>query len=364
MSSSHGPSGTRRRWPLTLLALVLCAAAAGGVGWAAASVLTPAEDPLDASEFTFVQVQSGEVGASVNLNTVARWTPIPVGASRASGVVTEVSVQAGQEVVQGDILFRVDQRPVAVAQGEVPAYRPIGLDAEGPDVAQLQTMLTALGHYAGSVDGNAGARTIAAIRSWQKASGVEQTGVVEVADIIYVPSLPTRVSLDGEVVARGNLVDGGEQVVRALPASPEFRVPVTESQAAMMPAGTRVEITSPDGDQWVALAGRQVTDAQSGSIDVYLDPSDGASICGGACAQVPVTGDALLSSVIVTIEQVSGLVVPSAALVTDASGQISVITESGKRREVTVMASARGMSVIEGVNDGVRVRVPGTEAGE
>jgi len=364
-SGDHRPSSDvrpRPRWARTILLIVLFGIAAGGVGWATASVLTPADDPLEAVDYTHVQVKPGEVGATIMLNAVAKWTPAPVGASRASGVVTEVSTQPGDEVSQGDVLFRVDQHPISIAEGDIPAYRAIGAADEGPDVAQLQRMLQSLGHYGGAIDGSAGTRTVAAVRAWQRALGVDQSGTVGIADIIYVPHLPTRVSLDSEVIARGRIVTGGELVVRAMPASPEFSVPVTEAQAAMVPSGTRVEITSPEGDQWLALASRQVTDPQSGTVNITLETANGTSICADECSQVPVTGEALLSAVIVTIEQVSGLVVPSAALVTTADAQTIVVDQNGKRIDVTVVASARGMSVIEGVEAGVHVRVPGSEA--
>ncbi|KJL29243.1 peptidoglycan-binding domain-containing protein [Microbacterium oxydans] len=354
-SNDRATAKPRRR--SFIVTTILAVLAAGAVGWAASSILTPADDPLEAADFTYVTVQSGEVGSTITLNTVAKWTPVPAGSNRASGVVTEVSIEPGAEVMPGDVLFRVNEHPVVIGQGDVPAYRSIDVDTKGADVAQLQSMLTALGLYGGAVDGTAGPRTIEAIRAWQKTLDVEQTGVVDVADIIYVPQLPTRVSLDDEVITRGNLVAGGEPVVRALSTSPVFRVPVTEAQAATMPTGTRVEITSPEGDVWIASAGKQVVDSQSGSIDIYLD---GESICGGDCAQIPVSGEALLSSVIVTAEEVSGLVIPSAALVTSADGQFAVIDRSGDRLNVTVIASARGMSVVEGVAEGIDVRVPGT----
>lgn len=354
-------SARPRRWPWWLVGGVLLALGAAAVGWAAATVLTPAEDPLEASSFTYVTVQPGAVESSIKLNTVAAWTPVLVGANRAVGVVTEVTVQPGGEIGQGSMLFRVDQRPVVVAQGNVPAYRPIEWGAEGVDVSQLQQMLADLGHYSDAVDGEADGRTVAAIRAWQSSLGVERTGVVEVADVVFVPQLPTRVSLDTEVISRGRLVSGGEQVVRALPPSPEFRVPVTEAQAGMMPAGTRVEIVSPEGAQWMGLAGEQVVDAQSGTINVRLGSAEGETICGDECGQVPVTGDVRLASSVVTVEQVSGLVVPSAALVAGADGLVAVIDADGERIPVTVIASARGMSVVEGLEEGARVRVPAAE---
>ncbi|MBD3941328.1 peptidoglycan-binding protein [Microbacterium sp. NEAU-LLC] len=330
------------------------------MGWAAASVLSPSDEVLASPGFTTVQVVQGEVGSSITLNTVAAWTPIPVGVNRAVGVVTSVTVAAGDEVSQGSTLYAVDLRPVVVAMGETPAFRDIGQGVEGPDVAQLQAMLTSLGLFRGAVDGKAGAGTVAATKAWQKSLGLPQSGVVGVGDVIFVPVLPTRVALDDEIVTRGATLSGGEDLVAGLPASPVFTVPVTEGQAGMMPTGTRVEITSPDGDVWVAVAGEQTPDPETGTITVALTGVDGGVICGEQCGQVPVTGQALLSSRIVTVPTVTGLVVPSAALVTGADGQTAVVTEDGDRIPVSVVASARGMSVVEGVEQGARVRVPAT----
>ncbi|MEZ3162124.1 peptidoglycan-binding domain-containing protein [Microbacterium sp. BWT-B31] len=345
-----------------MLGAVVLAGAAGAVGWAAASVLSPAEDVLEATPFTFVEVAAGEVGSSIQLNTVAEWSPVPVGTNRAAGVVTTIGVAPGEEVVQGSVLYTVDLRPVVVSQGAVPAFRAIGAGAEGADVVQLQALLAARGVYDGPADGTAGSGTVGAIREWQKSMGMPQTGVIEPGDVIFVPTLPTRIALDEEVVFRGATLTGGEEVVRGLPAAPVFTVPVTGAQAAMMPAGTRVEITAPDGTVWTAFAGARASDPNSGTIDVALDGESGTVICADQCGQVPVTGEALLGSRIVTVAPVQGLVVPSAALVTEASGQTAVITADGQRVPVTVVASARGMSVVEGVEAGARVRVPATDA--
>ncbi|ANG84849.1 hypothetical protein [Microbacterium aurantiacum] len=102
-------------------------------------------------------------------------------------------------------------------------------------------------------------------------------------------------------------------------------------------------------------------DVETQTVVIGLTGPGGGTVCGEACGLVPVTGEARLSSVIVTVPTVEGLVVPSAALVTDASGQVSVIVEDGERVPVTVVTSARGMSVIEGASEGVRVRVPAVD---
>ncbi|GAB3615908.1 hypothetical protein GCM10027416_04650 [Okibacterium endophyticum] len=344
-----------------MLGGVLLVALGAGSAWGALTVLSPAEDPLEPTDFTFVEVAEGDVGASLTLNTVAKWTPEPVGVNRSAGVVTSIDVSAGDEVGQGAVLYSVDLRPVAISQGDVPAFRAIALGAEGPDVQQLQVMLGALGHYGGIADGKAGAGTVAAIKTWQKAAGVEATGEVGAGDIIFVPSLPTRVALDTEIVHRGASLAGGEEVVRGLPREPEFWIPVTDTQAGMLTTGVRVEITSPEGESWEGYAGDQQRD-ENGAVTVALTGADGGSICGDGCDQVPVTGQATLSSQVITVETVHGLTVPSAAIITQADGQIAVIDADGSVLPVAVEASAKGMSVITGVDAGTRVRVPAMAA--
>lgn len=348
-----------RRWWTPVLLFTLVAALAGASGWAGAVALRPADDPLAASTYTFASVEQGEVGSSLSLNTVAVWQPSPVGANQSSGVVTGVNIAPGDEVAQGSVLYTVDLRPVVIAIGDVPAFRSIAQGTRGQDVAQLQSMLQTLGIYNGTVDGDAGAGTARAIRTWQESLGVPQTGIAELGDVIFVPTLPTRVSLDTTIIARGLPVAGGEQAVRALPAAPTFTIPMTDSQAAVVPTGTSIEITAPDKSTWLAVTTEVVRDDQTQTVVAHLAGADGKPICVQDCAQVPVAGEARLASRIVTVPTVEGLVVPAAALATSASGDLYVVDEAGEQIPVTVVASARGMSVVDGVTQGTRVRVPG-----
>lgn len=347
----------------TLGAIVFALALGAATTWAAMTVLRPPEDPSLSAPFTYVAAAEGTVRADIMLNALAEWQPVPVGVNRAQGVVTTIAVAPGDEVAQGSLLYSVGMRPVVVAQGMVPAFRPIGEGDEGSDVAQLQQLLADLGFYGGEVDGEAGPATAAAIKSWQMTLEVKQTGRVAMGDLIFVPELPTRITLDADEVFRGATLTGGESVLRGLPASPVFTVPVTEAQAAMIPSGTRVEVTSPSGDIWDAVATDQVRDSELQTVGVGLTGAHGPVLCDDACGQVPVTGVSRLSSQIVTVEPVTGLVIPSAALITAADGQTAVVDEDGERVPVTVVTSARGMSIIEGVAAGARLRVPAGETG-
>ncbi len=357
MTDQTGSHGRRRCWWLVLLGLLVFTAG-GGTAWAVLTVLRPAEDPSQALDHTYVRVVRGEVSASFPMNTLAQWTPTPVGVNRASGVVTGVVLESGAEVGPGAVLYTVDLRPVTVAVGDTPAFRDLGWGMRGPDVSQLQSMLTAVGHYTGDIDGEVGARTERAICAWQKSLGVEQTGVVGAGDVVFVPRLPARLSLDGKVVKPGASLTGGEEVVFGLPDSPVFTIPVTDAQAAMIPAGTMVEVASPSGGVWAAVAQDQRQDPDTGSVVVTVTGADGAPLCAQECASIPLTGRTPLRSSVVTVAPVTGLVVPSAALTTGADNRVAVITESGELLPVVVVASAKGMSVVTGVAEGQRVRIP------
>lgn len=348
------------RWvTMTWSSLAIAAVAAAG-GWALATVTQPAEDPLAVEVHTFASVRHGEVGASMSLTAVSSWEPTIGGINQAAGTVTDVSTGAGSEVSAGDELYSVNLRPAIVAQGSVPAFRALAQDMEGTDVAQLQGLLATLGHYDGDVDGIARRETDRAIRAWQKDIGVPISGTVELGDLVFVPELPARISLDEDVVGRGKVVVGGEPVVMVLPDAPETVIPVSVTQSGMIAAGADVSVTGPNGEIWAGEVADRHRDPENNTVIVEVTGTAGASLCGADCASIPVVGETSLESVITTAETVSGLILPAAALVTDAEGAVSVITEDGRRVAVAVVASANGVAVVEGVASGLRVRLPPT----
>lgn len=351
------------RWPKLVVGTAASIAAGALLAWALLGVMQPVTDPLESSRNTIVTVLPGSVESSLELNAIAAWAPVPAGTNRASGVVTTVAAGPGRAVSPGDVLYSVDTRPVVIARGEVPAFRSITAGVEGPDVTQLQNMLAELGHYHFQSDGKAEQATVAAIREWQGSLGLRKTGVVEIGDVIFVTKLPARVVLDDKVVRRGATLTGGEDVLRALPASPTFVIPVTGAQANRIPLKTEVDVTSPRGDTWAASV-TGITRREDGSAVLRVARDDGTPLCGRQCEQIPVTGGASLSSRTLILKTVKGLVVPSAALDSMANGKTTVVTRSGKRIPVTVRASANGMSVVEGVRKGLKIQVHSDDSEE
>ncbi len=110
---------------------------------------------------------------------------------RLSGTFTWLP-SVGATIGRGGTLFRVDNLPVVLMYGSVPAYRPLKEGVgDGPDVAQLNENLIVLGYdpYGAIADvSHFGAATAAAVRRWQKAEGLPETGEVELGRVIFAPS--------------------------------------------------------------------------------------------------------------------------------------------------------------------------------
>lgn len=64
----------------------------------------------------------------------------------APSVITRDSQPPGAQLVSGDVLTTIDERPLFIFSGAVPAYRDLGPGARGEDVAQIQQTLVHLGY--------------------------------------------------------------------------------------------------------------------------------------------------------------------------------------------------------------------------
>jgi hypothetical protein len=107
-------------------------------------------------------------------------SPYPV-INQAGGVYTEPPA-AGQVIAQGHVPYRVDDSPVVLLSGATPVYRTLAAGASGPDVAELNADLVALG-YATRAQLNPssasfGSATTTAVVKLQAALRVTQTGTL------------------------------------------------------------------------------------------------------------------------------------------------------------------------------------------
>jgi hypothetical protein len=116
----------------------------------------------------------------------------------ARGTITALP-EVGAVIDRGQQLAEVDGTPVGLLFGDRPAWRafppPPGADGDGPDIEQLEANLIALAHgTAGSLGPNDvwSDATTAAVKRWQKALGVSQTGTIDLGRVAFEPG-PVRV---------------------------------------------------------------------------------------------------------------------------------------------------------------------------
>ena len=156
-----------------------------------------------------------------------------------SGVVTDV-VATGETIEQGDILYYVNGEPVVVMYGDVPAYRTLrdlSDNMTGADVLQLEEALVALGYdpdLLAAVDEEFTDYTETMVERWQEDLGVEETGQVTLGDVIFIPESAEVLSVNVEI---GDSVNAGQPIVTISTGDPLAGDDVLQLEEALVALG-------------------------------------------------------------------------------------------------------------------------------
>jgi peptidoglycan hydrolase-like protein with peptidoglycan-binding domain len=188
-------SNTRRRRRLAAGGAVLLAAAAVAV----VVFVVLRQSHSSAHNTTGTGVPAGDTTAEVTRRTLTESSTIDgtlgYGGTlelydRVSGTFTWLPA-VGVLIARGGTLWRVNNLPVALMYGSVPAYRTLEQGVgDGPDVVELNENLIDLGFdpYGAITDDEVfGEATAAAVKRWQKAEGLQETGKVELGRIVFAP---------------------------------------------------------------------------------------------------------------------------------------------------------------------------------
>lgn len=235
---------TRRVWLGVGAAAVIVAAIAAYVIWAASvpdAAAEPASDPPHTETVT-----SAPLASTIRTSGKIEFEDTRDLTSTVPGVLT--TLPAPSTVVgRGSELYRVDDTPVILLHGGTPAWREFTAGmSNGPDVQQLEQNLAALGFFEGTVDEQFTDMTAWAIRAWQKALGLEQTGSVELGSVVFSPS-DIRV---GEPKAEvGAEVAPGTALYSASGSTPKIAAEVAAEERDRLPVGAVVTIGLPGGGQ-------------------------------------------------------------------------------------------------------------------
>jgi hypothetical protein len=234
----------------------LAAAAVLGVATATAAVAvvssakqaTAAARPLPVGT---AQVKRRTLSAMVSqagtLTYLARSDGAPYSViNQARGTYTKLPA-VGQVTAQGHVLYRVNDRPVMLLHGSTPAYRTLSAGASGPDVAQLNADLVALGyatsaqlHHRSAFFGSA---TTAAVMRLQAGLGVTRNGTLTLGQAVFEPAAVRATSVSAQL---GRRAQPGETVMQGTSTTRLVQVALAASQQTSVAVGDKVSITLPD----------------------------------------------------------------------------------------------------------------------
>ena len=360
----------REPWMLAGAAILVAASTTGGViAVSRAEQATPvATEPPP----TTVMVERGKLSDMVSIYGTLTFRARSDGSpfhviNGARGMYTELP-EVGDKVGCGEALYRVDDRPVLLLCGTVPAYRTLHSGDAGGDVLQLNRNLHALGDDAGfEIDPDDDAfteRTRRALEVLEHRRGLGVTGVLEIGDAVFLPE-PVRIAaVTGKL---GGAAQPGAELLDATSDTPVVHVALDPSQRRAVREGDRAQVTLPGNTLASGTVDRlgSVVQVPAGPnadplaaaipASIMLDDPEAARGFDAAPVQVDITTEG--------VEDV--LSVPVTALVGKSGGgfAVDVLRPDGRRELVAVKLglfdTADGRVEVEGdLAEGDRVVVP------
>ena len=326
--------------------------------------------------------------------------------SQLGGVVTWLP-QSGDVIRPNQRLFSLDQTPVILMDGGVPASRTLAKGVtDGADVRELKADLVALGYDPEgqiTIDEHFDAATSAAVKRWEAAHGLPEDGQVQLGRIVFlrgaqrVASVPASLgqalpgtpasgsssaggsSSSSPGASAGSSAGGTASAVFTTTSNHQVvTVQLETSKQTEAVAGEHVEVTLPSGavaQGTISRVGRVAqTSSQSASSN---GPSNGGNSTGGAAAApqatVPVTiqlrgasGLGALDQAPVTVafalaSRHSVLAIPVSALLATASGgyAVDVVNANHTTTRLPVAAGAFAGGYVEvfgaGISAGMQI---------
>jgi hypothetical protein len=239
----------RKTWVLAAAAVSAVAAATGGV-----AVMSNAKQATGAAQQLPVgtaQVARRTLSAMVSQAGILTYRARPDGSpysviNQARGIYTKLPA-AGQVVSQGQVLYRVNDRPVVLLYGSTPAYRTLSAGASGPDVAELNADLLALGYgtraQLSPKPAFFGPATTTAVQKLQAAVGARQNGTLTLGQVVLEPTAVRVTSVSAQL---GGSTQPGETVVQGTSTTRQVQVALSASEQTTMAVGDKVSITLPN----------------------------------------------------------------------------------------------------------------------
>lgn len=232
----------RRRIGVTLGSLVALLMA-GGV--TALAVATAGPDTAEAdgrdthdSFYTVERQDLADVTTSPGTLDYGDQHPLTSG---LGGTLTELP-GLGDVIGRGGVLYRVDNSPVVLMIGGLPAWRGFDVSMSGgPDVTQLETNLRDLGFFDQEPNERFDWVTREAVRDWQESLGLPRTGQIELGRVVFQPAARRIGSVDkilGDQIAYG----GEALTLTSLERTVTVELPIADQRLAQVDAPVTIRI--------------------------------------------------------------------------------------------------------------------------
>ncbi|WP_140445737.1 MULTISPECIES: peptidoglycan-binding protein [unclassified Bifidobacterium] len=312
------------------------------------------------------------------------------------GKVTRDGLSKGGEVVEGGVIGFINERPIILMNGEIPAYRTISPGLHGVDVEQLQEGLKRLGYTVYDSKGVYGDSTAWALYLYLHNLGfpsVDASGrtlvtkewrqtALPAQQIVFAEQLPLRAQ--SACGTRGQMVQGNlcrlESVVRDYAA--EFVTADFPNAAAL--AGKSVVVHLNDGVTEGALgnvydspyaddetlSSVEQLDEETDSVNSEVDPdiNDNHVLIAFDSIDVtrlPTQPSDVKVSVVLESSKENAFVVASTAVRHDDQGYwLKINNDKVGRINVQIELCYRGQCAVsgDGIEDGATVVIPVPEA--
>jgi peptidoglycan hydrolase-like protein with peptidoglycan-binding domain len=354
----------RKAW-VPAAAVLVAVTVTGGVVGASGSKETTAAT-LQAPANT-VKVEKRPLSAMVSVDGTLTYraradgSPYPA-INQARGIYTKLPDE-GDKVDCGDVLYRVDDDPVLLLCGAVPAYRDLDTGDTGKDVRQLNRNLHRLGYDVDLDDNDFTSKTEKALKKLQHDKGFDATGALDIGDAVF---LPRSARISKVTVTLGGSARPGTPVAQATSDTLVVQVNLEASQQGEVRRGDRAQITLPGNTSVkgqvdrlgsVARTAGKDEDVGAATIPAYIGLDKPKKARG--LDRAPVQVD------IATKGVESALSVPVTALVGKSGGgfAVEVVRDGGRRELVAVKLglfdTAAGRAAVEGdLDEGDQVVVP------
>jgi peptidoglycan hydrolase-like protein with peptidoglycan-binding domain len=346
-------AGGKRR--LAVSATVVAAVLTGAVGAVALTGGKAAPASPRGVRLTTATVERTNLATSVLTGGTLGYAASRPLINELTGTYTHLRA-AATTIRPGRLLYRVDNQPVILMRGKTPAWRAMAPGISGPDVAELQAGLIALGYARGLFTAPSGVYDLAtddAVQRWQNAAGALATGVVGFGQVIFAPG-PVKVGALN--VAPGQAAIPGQQPYQVTTTKRIVSVPVNPALPPVA-VGERVSIVLPSQARTsgrvtavgppppaAGTSGNHGTGAAASSMLTVTPDRPGAT---GTGTGVPVQ----VSLIVQSVRHV--LAVPVSALLALSGGGygLELLTPAGRHRLVGVTAGifAGGLVQVSGV---------------